>query len=130
MASCLLGSPLEGYSMKGSREAEGRWNPVRSVKCAGKQHIHTNACAPWLCPQLLVEGLVDAGAAAAGDGPILLPPGSLDYTVPEQQRMGSPAPSNEQIQEVLGGASAEAFQWAMAVSTDLGIGLAWAPPVG
>ncbi|KAJ9526499.1 hypothetical protein QJQ45_017424, partial [Haematococcus lacustris] len=45
-----------------------------------------------------------------GPGPV------VDWTVRERQRVGSPAPTTDQIRQVLGGASPEEFQWAMAVS--------------
>ncbi|KAJ9526145.1 hypothetical protein QJQ45_009581 [Haematococcus lacustris] len=44
-----------------------------------------------------------------GPGPV------VDWTVRERQRVGSPAPTTDQIRQVLGGASPEEFQWAMAL---------------
>ncbi len=41
------------------------------------------------------------------------------WVVPDSLRVGSPAPSLQQITQVLGGADMERFQWAMSVSLDL-----------
>jgi len=96
--------PLESFSWEDMQQVE--WQPAQAS-------IYE---ANWL--------VTDAYSRAAGNGPDTASveaalkatgDGAVDWMVPETQRCGSPAPTNDQISAVLGGATSEAFQWAMAV---------------